>query len=994
MMKPTLLRSMSKSPKSHGGVGAIINYQFLVEYHLKNGLNEDIPGVVLMQWHGKGLADLGIDPNSLPDKETMTHLARGFAPDGITKLCHNAGIEPKWKLQLDPEGNPLLNKKGKQIGGWEGGHRVGVDLTFSADKSVSLLFAMGDDELRAAILQALHRSRDEAFAYVQEQVEGRTGQGGKNVVDASGLVATSTTHFVSRELDPGLHCHMLVFGVSQRMNEQDEDRKWGTHDAGAYYDHQFAAGAIFRSSMGREMQALGFAVEKRVDEKGHAYFGIAGIDEALCKHASKRRQDILKYMKDNPTANPTLASLATRRRKDEPPFEELTALWDKDIEIARKMGIPIPDIRELRKQENKMELRTDEEILRALHKSSAIFHRRDVIKELAGEGLYGRAELEAKADEFLQRAGVTQIQAQKMAKGDESDQPGRKFTEARYAADWMVELEMDTLRRGVARKSETHHHLGVEGVERVIAAYEKEKGFKLNPEQRDAVHWVTNETGGMAIVSGRAGTGKTTVSDVWVRAFKEQGHTVLGTSLGNQAAEKLAAEADIDTFSATKLLRRLKNGKIQLTDKHVLVFDEAGMAGTETMHKIFQYVDESKAKFIWQGDGLQLQAIEAGAPLRTMRAAIGDVELKEIRRQAPGTAEHEIANAFYGDGSQVRGGRNRAATLALGETVLNKLDAAGCIDRRDTEAESREALVDDYLINPASMHDKLIMAGTLGECAALNQAVREGRKARGELKQEWDMSNLSKDDVKGSIKLAAGDLITFTKADSKLGVVANDLGIIEGIREGQYAGLDLRVRLLSEVKKKHGQTVAWNTAGDGSISYRHLEHGYARTVHKNQGQGKPYVYHCMTSPGMVDQHMGLVAFTRVTAKNGYRCYGTFDGLNRIHERLGMERLNASAIEEGVVGPLKASAIEQRVQKQQVADKAVKPVVPAEVKTVPQRKTDVAERVSALNQALSQTRAFTAKLRGMFQRQTPVVQPEPPKPDDHTPRRGRGHGMSM
>lgn len=960
MLKITPLMPRARTEGGDAGTQSIIDYFLVSEYYLK-AQGPDSPGVRLTQWHGQGLADLGIDPDSDVDEARMTALARGFAPDG-TKLCQNAGEEPKWVVQKDKTGQPLLDRHGKVKGKWEGGHRVGVDCTWSADKSVSLLFAMADDHLREQIIKALHAARDEAFDYLSDKLETRLG-GIKDraVVKAPGLVAMSTTHFASRELDPQLHVHQLLFGVSK-----SETGRWGTHDIGGLHDHVFAAGGLFRSALGREMQKLGFGIEQRVDEKGHTYYGIAGISEEFCDHASKRRKQILSYVATHPGADAQMANLATRKHKHEPPFDELTHLWKKDVEQAQAQGIDVPTIGALRKQATAIVRKTDAEILETLHEGTAIFHRRDVLKQLAGMGLHTREELEAETDAFLERAGVQALKPQRQARGEELSSPGRRFTEARYCADWMLELERDTVQRAQNRKNETQHHLGVEAVEAVMEAYEKEHGFQLAPEQRDAVQWVTNQTGGTAIISGRAGTGKTTVSDVWVRAFKEQGFEVIGTAVGWKAAEKLAAEAGIPSHSTASLLSQLENGKLQLTPKTVLVYDESGMTGTRMLNSVQQYVDKSGAKLVLQGDVLQLQPIEAGAPMRALQEEVGHSELKDIRRQLKGSEEHAIANLFYADGKAERGRRSRAATRDYGLEILNRMDQNGLIDRLDTEPEARETLVGDYLADPTPMQDKLALTGTRKEAALLNEAIREGRKARGELRHEVAMKALQ-GNVQSQMKLAPGDLVLFTKKDKRLGVVRNDFGVVERIREGQYVGLDLEVRLLSEVKGKNGKVVRWNTEED---DFRELAHGYATTVHSSQGQGKHSVYHLMTSPQMLDQHMALVAFTRTKVdKTGgaYQAYGTHEGLERIHEKLALERLGANALEEGVVGP---------VSKAQLAAERPAPLLPTPTPQPTPAQT-AAHRVA--RERLDQFKALLQKVNQSLRGPTPALQPEGPTP---------------
>src|SRR5690606_1287241 len=119
-----------------------------------------------------------------------------------------------------------------------------------------------------------------------------------------------------------------------------------------------------------------------------------------------------------------------------PPFDELAHLWKKDFEQAQAQGIDVPTIAALRQQETRITRKNDAEILETLHEGTAMFHRRDVMKQLAGMGLHTREELEDEADAFLERAGVQALKPQRQARGEELASPGSRFTEARYCADW------------------------------------------------------------------------------------------------------------------------------------------------------------------------------------------------------------------------------------------------------------------------------------------------------------------------------------------------------------------------------------------------------------------------------------------------------------------------------------------------------------------------------------------------------------------------------
>lgn len=97
------------------------------------------------------------------------------------------------------------------------------------------------------------------------------------------------------------------------------------------------------------------------------------------------------------------------------------------------------------------------------------------------------------------------------------------------------------------------------------------------------------------------------------------------------------------------------------------------------------------------------------------------------------------------------------------------------------------------------------------------------------------------------------------------------------------------------VEGRHGKpsfTVSIDTS-----EWNHLSHGYCRTIHDAQGQGKAAVFH-FANPMMVDNSAALVAFTRLTSDR-YRMYGAEVELEQVKNRLGADRFKVNAIQEGL-----------------------------------------------------------------------------------------------
>ncbi len=107
---------------------------------------------------------------------------------------------------LNPEtGMALVANAGRP------GRVTGFDLTFSAPKSVSLLWALSDPETARMVAEAHDRAVGDAlYALEREAVAARRGHGGVAQVRGQGLVAAGFGHRTSRAGDPQLHTHLLT----------------------------------------------------------------------------------------------------------------------------------------------------------------------------------------------------------------------------------------------------------------------------------------------------------------------------------------------------------------------------------------------------------------------------------------------------------------------------------------------------------------------------------------------------------------------------------------------------------------------------------------------------------------------------------------------------------------------------------------------------------------------------------------------------------------
>lgn len=857
----------------------------------------------VQRWSGKLAADLGLEGKPV-DKQAMLKLAEGFHPYSGEPLCKNAGEKPRQVEKIDRKtGKPKLDKDGNVILKSEGGHRVGFDLVTTPPKSVSIAFALGNDDEKLEILQAHRRANDVAMKFFESKIETRRGKQGVNVIGTEGMIIMQADHMGNRNLEPNIHTHNLCFGISKGV-----DGQYGTFDAQELYRHQKAADQIYKNELAMNLRELKYGIEqlREVDalgeETGNVSFEISGISRELIDLNSSRRAEILKYELEH-GVDRQAACLATRQHKDEPAFEELQAMWTDTLNsIQQESAGLVPSIQQLKSTSDKnMRVDEDEEILKRLHKTDSVFTECNLIEAIAKEnmGKVRFSDVIERVEEFKSRMQLVEIAPERIAAADAGGALSRRNTEVRYAAGWMVEWEREIVSGVTARQEEEHQKIPLNKVEECIAAYESRKNFTVTDEQRNSVIHLASKSGGVAVFTGGAGTGKTTVSDIYSDVFKADGRSMIGVCVSNKAASKLEAESGMPCRSVAKALSLLDRNMMTLTDKDVLVIDEAGMIDANQTRRLLSYAQKGGAKVILQGDEMQLQPIGAGSGMALAKVAVDDVQLTEIRRQK-NAEDREIAGLFYShgpDGSikqHRKGEKSRSETLLHGKAIFDALEARGCIDDYDTRDQAIDALVEDYMSSGANVDQRLALGSTRMDVKELNEKIRVAMVSAGLVDSSAVSVSVFNKGDKYSIDLSPGDRVAFTKNDEKgLGVVNGDAGTLLSVEKGESGGYDMIVRLRSDIPAKDGKLVKFNTD-----SFNNIRHNYAVTVHDSQGQGKEDVFH-LANLGMMDNHSALVAFTRLT-KGKYTMYSDTETVERIHERLGMERLKANATTEGVL----------------------------------------------------------------------------------------------
>jgi conjugative relaxase-like TrwC/TraI family protein len=684
---------------------------------------------------------------------------------------------------------------------------AGFDLTFSAPKSVSVVFGIGDDQLRAAVRGADDRAVGEAVAYLERSAAAvRRGHGGLRVERADGLAAAAFRHRTSRVGDPQLHTHVLVANLAR-----GPDGRWSALDGRQLYSHARAASfvyqAVLRSELTRELGLAWLPVRQGIAE-------LAGVPKPVLRSFSRRRAEIEAAMEEHGTSGARAAeaaALATRSAKrDGVDASELVVGWRSR---AAELGFEHGDFERLLGRVRAVDDAVPwERVLDALAAPTGLtwrastFSRRDVVQALceelpAGARFDARA-VEAAADRFLASSRAVALLPESNAGEAFRRRDGRVLPvareELRYSTPELLALEQRLVEPVLDSSGAGVGVAGVEDVQEAIA-----RRSTLSGEQRAMVGRLCSDGDGVSVVVGKAGTGKTFALGAAREAWQAAGYPVIGVAVARRAARELEDGAGIANTSVTALLGDLATrGPAALPERCVLVVDEAGMVPTRPLAKLVDSAAAVGGKLVLVGDHRQLPEIEAGGAFRGLVHRGLAVTLSENRRQV-----HVWERTAL---DHLREGRPGQA--------LTLYQAHDRIRVDDTQARSCERLVEDWW-RAGDPQRAVMIAQRRVDVEDLNQQARERMRDAG-LLGERELR------LPGG-RFAAGDHVVAKRNDLQRGIANGDRARVSAVdRDSGRLALDCRGERVVDADYLHGRTAH----GDPT-----LRHGYAITTHVAQG---------------------------------------------------------------------------------------------------------------------------------------------------------------
>ncbi|MBD4434089.1 conjugative relaxase [Xanthomonas citri pv. citri] len=683
------------------------------------------------EWQGQGAQVLGL--TGPVEQAQLSRLLDGRLPNGE---------------RIQTTFDPTDNKK-----------RMGLDLTFSAPKSVSMqALVAGDKDVTAAHDRAVTR----ALEQVERLAEARKKVKGKSYRERTGnMVIGKFRHEMSRAKDPQLHTHSVVLNMTQRA-----DGAWRALSNEDIFRVQHEVDALYKAELARGLQALGYAI-RLVDDQGNFELDHISRDQIEAFSARSRliEEALANEGKTRATATTLekqIISLATRPRKDESDRDLVKQYW---VEKSREFGIDYGPRSQLdgrtyeagdsfggrgRERGDAGDRIAATSLPARLTPAQAVVQyainhlteREAVVRETAltatalrrAVGLAGPDEVRAEIKRLVgQGALIEAMPAYRMADRKDgpalssagwksylqdlkgwSDKQAQQYVSNAIKQGSLVPAEKRyTTQKALAREKailaiERTGRGAIEPIMTAAAVKTALESSALNAGQRFAVETIVSTKNRFVGIQGDAGTGRTYTVNQAVALIKQasavsEGYrTVALAPYGNQV--KALKNEGLEAHTLASFLHTKDK---PIDGKTIIVLDESGVVGARQMEQVMRIVEKSGARMVLLGDTKQTEAIEAGKPFAQLQQdGMQTARISEIQRQK----DHELKTAV----EQAAEGR-----------VTQSLAHIKHVEELKEPTERHRAIVNDYIqLTEPERRETLIVAGTNEARREINRMVR------------------------------------------------------------------------------------------------------------------------------------------------------------------------------------------------------------------------------------------------------------------------------
>jgi len=697
-------------------------------------------------WHGEGARRLGVAGSV--DVKMFHAMLRGEFGDGV-----RAGRS--------------IRKDSRA--------RAGIDLTFSAPKSLTLQALVGAD---ARLVQAHDAAVAHTLNYIEAQLtQARQKDHGKTRVEQTdNLIVATFRHETARPTpnaasDPNLHTHAVIMNATQR-----KDGTWVALSNEQIVKLRKLQDAVYMAELDRRVRALGYGVRY---EKNH--IELAHVTRKQIDVFSKRSAQVVSALaergKDRESASHAqrqMVTLATREQKTaELSRGELFRHW---VSQAKEAGMvfttdyaqPTPTTATKPKHESECDpARQPTEFVANVALGWALKHlseRESLMPEseiltMAVRHASGQISptdvkkaLQRKLDDGSLLSNAAQYRTAEDAQGPVRTREAWASiiaTERSYThADALAAIDAAISEGSLVFNEPTYAtRIALESEQRIVAAERqgrdtlqaimpseqlqeaiKDKG--LTAGQRDAVELILNHPNQITGIQGMAGTGKSYALQTAKELLERKGMTMValapyGSQVNNLRDDGIAAK----TVSAFLNARDKGRAKHDMGPNTVVVIDEAGVIPVRQMDNLLAQVQATGAKIVTLGDTAQTKAVEAGRGFALLQEqGMTTVVMSDIQRQQNARLREAVTLAATGRASESL--KLLDDVVCIPDTITTDEHGAQARDGKDRY----DTIAGEYAnLTQFEQSKTLIVTGTNVSRQAINDRVHEllGLKGQG-----------------------------------------------------------------------------------------------------------------------------------------------------------------------------------------------------------------------------------------------------------------------
>ena len=762
-----------------------------------------------------------------------------------------------------------------------------VDMTFSADKSLSVAWALAPTEAeRAALLEIHRRAVAETMTYAETQLGfARKGQGGADGIEPGALGWISFQHYTARPAaeierrdkegraytdmrevplqtaDPQLHTHVTVFNSvlteSGRVGAIDLDRLAGRVKE---------LGAVYQANVAEQARRLG--IETVLDESTGAA-RLADVPHSVRELFSKRTaqaQDAARDFAaskgvdwDAITAEQKIALLKagaaeTRQAKETAigvAQKSDFAVWREQAAAAayRHRSVLRPDAiapSAPAEQRHQAAYLTALPILKDELTRRAVLDGQE-LREIAARALIAAGigpqpgdDINAITKAFRERGVIQDGQRVSLLWAKGASIRGKERWNVTTALH--VDQERELIRRARTAAADVSAALSAAQIDRAANAFlERHPAIDPAAAQWQAQHLMMTQlaTGGrLGVAIGVAGAGKSTALAPLVDAWKEDGRHVFGITHAWRQTGDLHAAGIEERAAVAAFIKRVESGQYALDRNSVVVVDELGQLGTRQLVELLRIQQRTGVQLVMVGDPKQCQSIEAGPVIDLLRNAVGEDAIPQLLTSIRQKTERErqITSLF-------RAGKAAEALEMKQQDGTAELVAGG---RQATVQRVAELWRERITANQDDRDFKLtVSAPTNADAREISAAIRSELRRAGRLGR--DATVLDATDRNGEtykLPLAVGDRVRLfdrvhdARVPGRKSVLANNGDVVE-IRQLTDQGMIVRNDAGIE------GLIAWRRIQARTDAPVRLTYGYAMTVDTTQGSTATEHIHAM-----------------------------------------------------------------------------------------------------------------------------------------------------